>query len=83
MAVVNPKFAVPGMKMERASMNGPVDAKETYGTWLKRQPDGFQNDMLGKTRAELFRTGQVPIDRFVDDMGRTITLQELAIKEGL
>lgn len=82
-SVVNPKLSVPGMKMERASMNGPVDAKETYGTWLKRQPVDFQNDVLGKTRAELFRTGKVPIDRFVNDSGRTLTLKELAIKEGL
>ena len=71
------------MKMERASMNGPVDGSETYGTWLKRQPVDFQNDMLGRTRAELFRNGKVPIDRFVDDLGKTITLKELAIKENL
>jgi len=65
----------------RASMNGQVSAKETYQTWLKKQPAGFQNDVLGKTKAKLFREGGVTLDRFVDSTGRSYTLAELARRE--
>ncbi|MBA3008444.1 MAG: hypothetical protein FP810_18110 [Desulfocapsa sp.] len=76
-AIVNPKFAIPGMKMERASMNGPVNAKTTYGSWLKKQPTAFQNDVLGIERGRLFRSGKVPLDKFVDDQGEIIPIEEL------
>lgn len=65
----------------RASMNGQVSAKETYQSWLKKQPVGFQNDVLGKTKAQLFRKGGVTLDRFVDPTGRSYTLAELAVRE--
>lgn len=62
---------------QRASMNGAVSAKETYGTWLRKQPASFQNDVLGRTKAKLFREGGVSLDRFVDPTGRSYTLAEL------
>jgi len=62
---------------ERASMDGPVDSRVTYGGWLKRQPREFVEDVLGKQKADLFLAGKVRIDQFVDDMGRSLTLQEL------
>lgn len=62
---------------ERASMDGPVSNQVTYGGFLKRQSKEFQNDVLGPRRAELFRSGELRIDQFVDDMGRTLTLDEL------
>lgn len=61
----------------RASMDGEVPAKQTYGEWLKDKPDEFQDDVLGPARAELFRSGEVPIEGFVNDQGRTLTLAEL------
>ncbi len=60
----------------RASMNGQVSDKLTYGTWLKTQPKEFQDDVLGKTRAELFRSGKVGIDRFTRD-GKLLNLEQL------
>ena len=60
----------------RASMNGQVAESETYQTWLKKQSPEFQNETLGKARAEMFRNG-TPLDRFVDDSGKTLTLDEL------
>ena len=41
----------------RASVNGQVDGDETYETWLRKQPESFQNEALGKNRADLFRKG--------------------------
>lgn len=64
----------------RASMNGQVAADLNYEQWLKKQPAELQDDVLGKTRAALFRKGDLPLDRFVDD-GRTLTLDELRRKE--
>lgn len=65
----------------RASMNGQVPANQTYQEWLKRQPVEVQDEVLGKTKGELFRKGDLPLERFVDD-GRTLTLDELRDLEG-
>jgi SPP1 gp7 family putative phage head morphogenesis protein len=54
----------------------------TYGQWLKTQPAVVQNDILGPTRAKLFRSGKVKFDRFFDD-GRRLNLSELAKRENL
>lgn len=63
-------------------MNGQVPETQTYQTWLKKQSFEFQNDVLGKSRAEMFRN-DMPLDRFVDDSGKTYTLAELKAKEGV
>jgi SPP1 gp7 family putative phage head morphogenesis protein len=59
----------------RASMNGQVPDDLTYNEWLKRQPVGFQDNVLGKKKGQLFRDGGLHVDRFVDDVtGRRLTL---------
>jgi SPP1 gp7 family putative phage head morphogenesis protein len=63
----------------RASMNGQVAEKTTYGAWLKKQPASVQKDVLGKKRYQMFKEGG-GIDRFVQD-GRVLTLDELKRKE--
>lgn len=73
---INEKYRL-SVKGERASMNGPVDNRVTYGGWLKRQPVEFIDDVLGEKRGKLFREGKLRIDQFVDDRGRTLTLEEL------
>lgn len=70
----------------RASMSGQVPAKTTYQSWLKSQgrtAEGrrFQESVLGKTKAKLFREGGVTLDRFVDPAGRSYTLAQLATRE--
>jgi len=67
----------------RASMDGEVPATMTYGQWLKEQSEKVQNDALGPTRAEMFRTGKVAIDRFVDDRSQWLTLDQIRRREGL
>lgn len=61
----------------RASATGPVPRTETYETWLKKQPASFQDEVLGKGKAQLFRSGEYPLDRFVDPTGREYSLREL------
>lgn len=60
---------------ERNIGSAPKD--QTYGEWLKRQPPAFQDDVLGDVRGQLFRDGGLSVDRFVDNSGRTLTLDEL------
>jgi len=81
--LVRDEFRVPGLEYQRASMDGPVDGRTTYQSWLRRQDAEFQNEVLGVERAELFRSGRVQLDRFVDDQGVTLTLKELRQVEGL
>ena len=82
--VVKPEFSIFGNdKGKRASKDGPVSAQLTYSGFLKQQSKEFQNDVLGVERAKLFRSGKVTLSGFVDDMGRTLTLDELRQREGI
>lgn len=54
-----------------------VSAKLTSDAWLRRQPRWFVESSLGKTRANLFLSGDLHIDRFTDITGRQLTLDEL------
>lgn len=69
----------------RASMNGQVPADTTYGVWLRKMDktdSKFVDDVLGKTRAALFRRGGLSMERFVDyNTGRQFTLDELKTRE--
>lgn len=73
---IKPEYRI-AIKGERASMDGPVSNQMKYGGFLRRQSKEFQNDTLGPRRAELFRSGQIKIDQFTDDLGRTLTLDQL------
>lgn len=67
----------------RASMNGAVPSKINYRQWLKTQPKAVQVKVLGKKRAELYRTGRVRINKFVGKDLKPLTLKQLAKREGL
>lgn len=54
----------------------------SYDEWLRRQPTNLQREALGPTRHRLWRSGKVKLDRFVNDRGNVITLEELARREG-
>lgn len=65
----------------RASMDGQVPDSLDYDEWLRRQEEEFQDDVLGPTKAELFRSG-LKIDRFVDlKSQRPFTIAELRERE--
>jgi len=60
----------------RSSMDGQIAETETYQTWLAKKSPEFQDEVLGKARGEMFRNGTT-LDRFVDDSGKTLTLEQL------
>lgn len=76
---INLKEAPPGT---RASMNGQVPAKTTYADWLRQQDHTFQDGVLGKGRAKLFRDGMDP-GKFVSARGKPLSLAQLRKMEGL
>lgn len=56
---------------------GLTPSNVTYQDWIKRQPAKFQDEVLGPTRARLFRDGGVSLDKFVDASGRQYNLDQL------
>lgn len=54
-----------------------VKGNTSYESWLRRQSVAFQVEVLGVARAKLFREGRISIGRFVDEQGRTLTLDQL------
>lgn len=61
-----------------------VAADLTYYDWLKRQPASFQDDALGKERAQLFRKGGLTADEFarlnLDKNFQPLTLEQMRQK---
>ena len=68
-------------KTEIRKLTGTVPAKTTYGSWLAKQSKVFQEDVLGVTKARLFRDGHLSLDKYVDRAGNELTLSQLAHKE--
>jgi SPP1 gp7 family putative phage head morphogenesis protein len=67
---------------ERAGeLIGQVPAKVSYQEWLTKQSNTFQDDVLGVTKARLFRKGGLTLDKFVNRRGDELTLSELATKD--
>lgn len=69
-------------RRRRGELVGQVPARVTYNEWLKDQTKDFQDQVLGKTRAEMFRNGDVTLDKFVARDNDVLTLDELR-KKGL
>jgi len=67
----------------RASMDGQVPAKITYGEWLKKQPKKIQEEALGVRKAALFREGKITVRGLVDQNNKSLTLKQLRKKAGL
>lgn len=64
-------------KREVKKLVGQVPATQTYQEFLKNQNVAFQNDVLGKQKATLFRKGGVSLDRFVNSSGKSLSMTEL------
>lgn len=69
--------AVVGKEVEQVSHN------TTYNSWLKNQSKSFQEEVLGESRAKLFREGGLSMDSFVDKNYKPLTLEQLKRKEPL
>jgi SPP1 gp7 family putative phage head morphogenesis protein len=62
----------------RASINGQVPAKTTYGKWLKDQPNEVKLAVLGnQKRVTLFNSGKVKFSQFSNKDGKLISLKQL------
>lgn len=59
-------------------LTGQVPGKTTYQQWLTRQSAAFQDEVLGPTRARLFRKGGLTLERFVNRAGDEIPISQLA-----
>lgn len=62
---------------QRASAAGPISAKTTFADFLKAMGPLYQDETLGKGRAELFRAGKLSPRDLVDMSGRPLKLKEL------
>jgi SPP1 gp7 family putative phage head morphogenesis protein len=60
----------------RASMDGQVAADMNYDDWLRKKPQAFQEQVLGKAKSKLFRAG-LKLDRFISKAGDELTLDQL------
>lgn len=67
-------------RKRRRELVGQVPAQTTYNEWLKKQSKEFQDEVLGPTRAEMFRKGDLHLDKFVARDGDVLTLDELRRK---
>tara|TARA_R110000823_G_scaffold203197_1_gene334046 strand:+ start:13622 stop:15397 length:1776 start_codon:yes stop_codon:yes gene_type:complete len=54
-----------------------IKGKVNYEQWLRRQSKAFQIEVLGKQRQKLFSEQKLPLSRFVDNSGKTLTLSQL------
>lgn len=64
----------------RRQLIGQVPAAKTYNSWLKSQTKEFQDEVLGPTRAEMFRKNEITLDKFVARDGDVLTLDQLRRK---
>jgi SPP1 gp7 family putative phage head morphogenesis protein len=55
--------------------------EHTYEEWLKKQPAEVQADILGPSRFALWKSGKLPLDKFVNRAGEELTLDELKKRE--
>lgn len=69
----------------RSSENGYVAANQNYYDWLKTQPASFQKEVLGESRAKIFREGGLSSEKFAAlNLGKNfepLSLEEMKLKE--
>ena len=61
----------------RASSSGQVSSKTKFADYLKLKGEDYQNEVLGKGRAELFRSGKLAPRDLVDMSGSPLKLTDL------
>lgn len=64
----------------RASTDGPVPGSTTFEDFLQRKGRAFQEKVLGKGRAELWRKKVITLPQLLDLKGNPLTLAELKAK---
>jgi hypothetical protein len=64
-----------------ALVNSLQPSRRTFAQWFGKQKKATQEDILGVTKAEMFRKGQLTLDDFVDNSGKLFTIDQL--KQGI
>ena len=73
-----PNFGDPSEPMgERASVDGPVPADLAFPEWLEGQSVAVQNEVLGKTKADAWRAGEITIQQMLGRDLQPLTIAEL------
>lgn len=60
----------------RAAMDGAIPGRVTFDTWLKRQSAKVQREVLGRTRYELYKSGEFELGQFVNN-NKVLTIKQL------
>jgi|GEM_PF-548336 len=68
-------------KGQKQALDGKIPDTLSYGQWLSKQPLETAEEVLGKTKAKLFRQGNLSVDKFVDRKGNTLNLSQLMKRE--
>lgn len=83
--VLNKKYSFLSEGRTRSAETGPVSADTSYYEWLNRQGKATQIEVLGPTRAKLFRDGGMSAERFrelqFDSNFAPLTLDEMRVIE--
>ena len=61
----------------RASMNGQVDERINYESWLHSKTHEEKEKVLGKGKADLWERGVITFSDMLDQSGRALTLRDL------
>lgn len=64
----------------RSSMDGQVAEDLSFGEFLKKKGTAFQDKMLGKGRADLWREGKITLPQLLDQRGNPLSVRELREK---
>lgn len=59
-------------------VSGGDVVEPSYEQWLRRQPRDFVEEVMGKRKADIFLSGNISLDRFVDSAGRELRIDELS-----
>lgn len=61
----------------RASKEGPVDINLKFEDYLKKKGPDFQDEVLGKKRAELWRSNKLNLRQLLDTRGNPLSVEQL------
>jgi hypothetical protein len=64
-------------RIETRKRVGQVPALQNFNEFLNNQSETFQNEYLGKSRADIFRQGKLSLDKFTTANGYELTIAEL------
>lgn len=64
-------------RVETRSKVGQVPALQDFNEFLGNQTETFQNEYLGKGKADIFRRGKLSLDRFSTSDGYELTIADL------